>query len=224
MLIIQSKNNLNFIYCDHDIAIINKPSGLLSVPGKGIKNFDSVETRLKNYFPNIISQPAVHRLDQHTSGILVLALNKPAHKNLSVQFQNHQIEKKYIAILNGFIEKKSGKIELPFRLDLQNRPKQIYDSEKGKPGITVWEKIGDLQIKENCKKKYSKILFTPITGRTHQLRLHASHRLGLGTAIIGDSLYGAEKQSDKLFLHSFFISFIHPATNKKISFFSEPDF
>ncbi|MBI5896541.1 MAG: RluA family pseudouridine synthase, partial [Desulfobacterales bacterium] len=173
--------------------------------------------RSRNLFPDCIAQPSVHRLDMETSGLMVLALTTQAHRNLCIQFQNRTVSKQYFAVLNGIVEKEHGEIKLAFRLDVTNRPYQIYDPAQGKWGITLWEKIV-------VKNRQTRILFTPITGRTHQLRAHASHPLGLGCPIVGDRLYGHGQSGDRLLLHASYLSFQHPANDKTLCFESPPWF
>lgn len=210
--ILPSILGLEIIYRDDDIVVVNKQSGLLSVPGRGEEKKDSVEYRLRILFPECIMQPAVHRLDMETSGILVLALNKNAHRNLNQQFAEGKVQKKYIALLDGILHgKPEGHIELKFRLDVDNRPHQIYDEVYGKLGITDWKKIGV----ENGK---TRVEFIPRTGRTHQLRLASSAPRGLGIPIAGDSLYGQCKQGERLMLHAREITFMHPTNGKTMHF------
>lgn len=206
---------LDILYQDDYIALVNKPSGLLALPGKA--EVDSVTHHFKKQNPQCIDQPAVHRLDMDTSGLMLLALTKESHKSLSKQFQERKTFKRYIALLDGIIQPDSGKIELPFRLDIDNRPHQIYDPIYGKIGITEWKKI-------SIQNKRTKVQFTPLTGRTHQLRLHASHEKGLGVPIVGDTLYGGHPRHGELLLHSTELRFIHPQTNKEMSFICEPKF
>lgn len=214
---------LEILYCDKDIIIINKPSGLLSVPGKGEEKQDCAESRIRKFFQNAPKQCAVHRLDMETSGILVAALNTEAHRKLNEQFATGKVHKKYIALLDGILHGKSeGRIELKARVDLENRPHQIIDEEYGKLGITEWKKLG---VKENL----TRIEFTPLTGRTHQLRLAAScpkELGGLGLPIAGDTLYGKEKTQDfsRLMLHAVEITFIHPTSGRQITINCQPDF
>lgn len=209
---------LEILYRDKDIVVVNKPSGLLSVPGRGEEKIDSVETRLKKLIPECINQPAVHRLDMETSGILVLALNKNSHRILSEQFAEGKVQKKYTALLDGILHgKTSGHIELKFRLDVENRPYQIYDEINGKLAITDWKKTGVVNGK-------TKIEFEPKTGRTHQLRLAASSKYGLGLPIFGDSLYGKCLPGERLMLHAFEIAFFHPVSNKVMHFICKSDF
>ena len=208
---------LDIVYYDYDIVVVNKPGGLLSVPGRGSDKQDCVTNRLKKLFPDCINQPSVHRLDQHTSGLLLLALNQKAHTNLSIQFENREVYKEYIAILDGKLKKDNGKIELAFRLDIDNRPKQIYDPVNGKTGITLWRKI-----EEN--PKITKVKFIPLTGRTHQLRIHSASLFGLNAPIYGDQLYGNGKPDDELKLCSVRLKFEHPSTSKKLDFKINPPF
>ena len=206
---------LEIIYSDDDIVVVNKPSGLLAVPGKGAENQDCIAARIKKLFPHCIEQPAVHRLDMDTSGLMVFALTVEAHRELSRQFHDREVEKKYIALLDGIIAGDSGVIELPFRLDVENRPRQIYDPVHGKIGITHWKKL-------SVKNGQTLIEFQPITGRTHQLRVHAASEHGLNTPIGGDRLYGSATAPGQLKLHSSHLSFLHPYTNKKLQFHSLP--
>lgn len=209
--------DLNIIYQDPFLVVVNKPGGLLSVPGRGPDKQDCIVNRLKNVFPNCIAQPAVHRLDMDTSGLMVLALTTAVHQQLSGQFRDQEVEKSYIAMVDGIIEKDQGVIRLPFRLDVNNRPYQIYDPVQGKPGTTIWRKI-------TIENKRTRILFTPMTGRTHQLRVHSAHGLGLGFPIAGDRLYGYGKPGDALLLHAAYLSFRHPATGEPVCFDSPPLF
>ena len=208
---------LNIIYKDSSIAVINKPGGLLSIPGRGEDKKDSAAERLKILFPETIDQPSVHRLDMYTSGLLVLAFTKDAHRKMSIQFQKKEILKKYTALLDGEVTGENGLIKLKFRLDPENRPYQVYDPVNGKEGITEWEKI-------SVKNGKTRILFTPLTGRTHQLRLHSYHEKGLGIPITGDRLYGSGKEGDQMMLHASCLEFNHPETGKRVCFTSEPPF
>lgn len=207
---LQEKKELKIIFEDDSLMVINKPCGLLSVPGKEIQ--DSVYVRIKKMFPNATGPLVVHRLDMATSGILLIAKDIEVYKALQVQFVNRVIKKRYVALLDGILPNKKGEINLPLRVDLNDRPKQLVCNDHGKPARTKWEVI---EVNNNKTKVY----FYPITGRTHQLRVHAAHNLGLNTAIIGDDLYGAS--SDRLHLHAEKIGFNHPVTKKWIEF-TEP--
>ena len=204
---LSEKQDLEIIYEDDVLIVVNKPAEFLSVPGKDIK--DAVYTRIKEKYPNATGPLIVHRLDMSTSGILLLTKTKEANKALQSQFINRTIKKRYVALLDGDLSENSGKITLPLRLDLEDRPKQLVDFTYGKPAETNWKIIN----KENGK---TRVYFYPITGRTHQLRMHAAHKNGLNTPIVGDDLYG--KKENRLHLHAEFIAFLHPTTNKEISF------
>lgn len=194
---------INIIYEDDDIAVINKPDEFLSVPGKNIE--DSVYSRMKLKYPKATGPLIVHRLDMSTSGLMLIAKNKEAHKNLQYQFLKKTIKKRYEAILDGIVADTKGTIDLPLRVDLDNRPMQLVCYEHGKSAKTEWEVVS----RQNGR---TKVYFYPITGRTHQLRVHAAHSLGLKTPILGDDLYG--KKSDRLYLHAGKIEFRHPTTKE----------
>ena len=204
---------LEIIYQDDDILVINKPEEFLSVPG--IEITDSVYIRIKKQFPNATGPLIVHRLDMSTSGILVLALNKESHKAVQQQFIKRKVKKRYIALLNGNVENDNGTIELPLRVDLDDRPRQMVCYEYGKNAKTDYQVI---------KRKDGKTLiyFYPITGRTHQLRMHASHHLGLNIAIIGDDLYGTK--ANRLHLHAEYLEFTHPTTKELMKFQVDANF
>ena len=210
---LSEKQDLEIIYEDDVLIAVNKPAEFLSVPGKDIK--DSVFTRIKEKYPNATGPLIVHRLDMSTSGILLLTKTKEANKVLQSQFINRTIKKRYVALLDGDLPENKGKIILPLRVDLDDRPKQLVDFIYGKPAETDWKIIQ----KENGK---TRVYFYPITGRTHQLRMHAAHKSGLNTPIVGDDLYG--RKDKRLHLHAEFIEFLHPTTHKKMSFTIAPTF
>ncbi|MBR4844696.1 MAG: RNA pseudouridine synthase [Alistipes sp.] len=209
----------HILFEDSDIIVIDKPCGMLSVEGKsGVR---SVEQWAKERYPNIDSPMIVHRLDQSTSGILVLAKDKEIHKALQEQFIKHTISKRYTAIVEGIITPNEGKIELPMRLDYDNRPRQIV-AEDGKSAITEYRVIAH-------ENNLTRVEFTPITGRTHQLRLHSAHHRGLNAPIVGDNIYGRECNTDlkdghRLCLHASRLEFTHPATGERITINSTPEF
>ena len=204
---------LEILYQDEDIAVINKPEEFLSVPGIEIK--DSVYIRIQQQFPHATGPIIVHRLDMSTSGILVLALNKESHKHLQQQFIKRKVTKRYIALLDGIVEHPSGYLDLPLRVDLDDRPRQMVCYEHGKTAQTKYEVI-------ERKANKTLIYFYPITGRTHQLRMHASHILGLNAPIIGDDLYG--KKANRLHLHAETLEFTHPKTKEVMKFQVDPNF
>ena len=207
------KQPLEIVYEDAVLLVVNKPAEFLSVPGKDIT--DSVYTRIKAQYPNASGPLIVHRLDMSTSGILILTKTKEANKILQSQFIKRTIKKRYVALLDGEISENSGKIQLPLRVDLDDRPRQLVDFEYGKNAITDWEII-------KKEKGKTKVHFYPITGRTHQLRVHAAHKDGLNTPVFGDDLYG--KKENRLHLHAEFIEFSHPSTKEIMRFTVAADF
>ncbi len=204
---------LEKVYEDAHMLVVNKPEGLLSVPGKTIQ--DSVYHRMQTEYPDATGPITVHRLDQDTSGLMLIAKTKEAHKNLQQQFLDKTIKKRYIALLDGEISEKEGIIDLPLRVDINDRPKQMVCYENGKCSITRFKVIAMLN-------GVTRIQLNPITGRSHQLRMHCAHKEGLNTAIVGDNLYG--KKGTRLHLHAEFIQFIHPATKKKMKFSAKANF
>ena len=204
---------LETIFEDDELIVIYKPNDFLSVPGIHIQ--DSVYSRIKQQVKDISGPIIVHRLDMATSGLLVLAKNKKAHKIIQSQFINKTVKKRYTALLDGIITENKGTIDLPLRVDLDDRPRQLVCYEHGKPAETKWEVI-------ERKNGKTKVHFYPISGRTHQLRMHASHSLGLNIPIIGDDLYG--KKADRLYLHSDTLEFTHPITKEKMKFHKKADF
>ncbi len=227
--ILPSILGIEILYRDNDIVVINKESGFLSVPGRGEDKMDCAESRVRLYFSDAPRQCAVHRLDMETSGILICALNTEAHRKLNEQFAEGKVHKKYIALLDGILHgKPEGRTELPLRLDPDNRPHQVYDAVNGKIGITEWKKIGveNLQTNDGVRK-VTRIEFSPLTGRTHQLRLAASCPVelgGLGLPIAGDSLYGKKEPYSRLMLHAAEIEFYHPVSGRKMHIECKPDF
>ena len=195
---------IEIIFEDDHIAIIHKPHEFLSVPGKNIE--DSIYTRMKKKYVKATGPLIVHRLDMSTSGIMLIAKTKEAHQSLQKQFLKRTVKKTYVALLDGVLEGDSGSIELPLRVDLDNRPHQLVCQKHGKYALTKWELIDILN-------NQSLVRFFPITGRTHQLRVHAAHPLGLNTPIVGDDLYG--KKKDRLYLHAESIEFNHPVSTKR---------
>lgn len=204
---------LEIVHEDEHILVVNKPAEFLSVPGKNI--VDSVYSRIKDQYPNATGPLIVHRLDMSTSGIMILAKTKEAHKYLQHQFINRYVKKRYVALLEGELDQNKGEIELPLRVDLDNRPQQLVCYEHGKPAKTIWELI-------ERKNQKTKVFFYPVTGRTHQLRVHAAHASGLNTPIVGDDLYGTK--SSRLHLHAESITFKHPATKEEMTIQVHPEF
>ena len=239
-LILPEMLGLKIVYRDKNLVVVDKQSGILSVPGRGPEKQDSIVSRLKNLFPDCINQPSVHRLDMETSGLMVLAFDAETHRALNHQFENREVKKEYIAVLDGIILKKdflqnerikwfsekSGIMELYFRLDVENRPHQIWDEENGKKSVTEFEILNFENYKNPQGKvqKATRIKFIPHTGRTHQLRLASSDIHGFNHQIIGDSLYGIFTEGQRLLLHSSYLSFVHPVSGKRMEFFLNPEF
>ncbi len=225
------------LYVDDQIAVVVKPEGLLSVPGNTgeISLYDIMRQR----FPNSTGPMMVHRLDQATSGIIVVAKTEFAYKQLQRQFENREVKKRYVAMVQPTLNPSrregentseaaknslpsggagvgcKGTISLPLAPDYLDRPRQVVDYEEGKPAVTDYEFIGQ-------EGPYYRVLLTPHTGRTHQLRVHCAHQDGLGMPIVGDDLYGFH--SDRLYLHAEYLSFTHPLTGEKMEFEKAPDF
>lgn len=204
---------LEIIYKDEDFVVINKPEDFLSVPGIEIK--DSVYLRIQHQFPHATGPLIIHRLDMATSGLLVIALNKESHKIIQQQFIKRKVKKRYVALLDGMVKQDEGVIELPLRVDLDDRPRQVVCYEHGKAARTKYKVL---------KRKEGKTLieFHPITGRTHQLRMHASHHLGLNSPIVGDDLYGSK--ANRLHLHAEYLEFTHPKTKELMKFQVDANF
>ena len=203
--------SLTILHEDPEFVVINKASGFLAVPGRGPDKADCVTARVRALYPGCIEQPGVHRLDMDTSGLMVVARTTASQRNLSIQFQERATRKGYVALLEGELLAEGGTIELPFRLDVENRPYQIYDEVHGKMGLTHWEKIA-------IEGAVTRVSFRPITGRTHQLRVHAAHPRGLGLPIVGDPLYGTGSGPGQLKLHACDLRFEHPTSGEPLDF------
>lgn len=209
-------DQLALVYTDQDIVIVNKPPNFLSVPGKSVENFDSVQTRLKTEFPEAM---CAHRLDLDTSGVLIVALHKKALKELNLQFQNRLVKKTYSAIIAGIPENNSGEINLPLRCDWPNRPRQMVCYEHGKKAITHYTTVSS-----DTESNSSLVTLSPITGRAHQLRIHMNE---IGHPILGCNLYGnstSYNAASRLLLHAQTLDFTHPISGKKMSITQDPDF
>jgi len=201
------------IYEDDFLAIVNKPAEFLSVPGINI--MDSVYERMKLKYPTATGPLIVHRLDMATSGLMLIAKDKDTHKVLQSQFIKRTVKKRYVALLDGIVSDSEGEIDLPLRIDLEDRPRQLVCYEYGKRAVTKWKVI-------ERTGQQTRIHFWPITGRTHQLRMHASHDLGLNCPIVGDDLYGTK--ANRLHLHAEWLEFRHPVTKEIMEFRVNPDF
>ncbi|KLN63480.1 RluA family pseudouridine synthase [Vibrio sp. VPAP30] len=198
---------LEILFEDDAMVVVNKPSGLLSVPGKTIT--DSAYTRLQERYPDVEGPFVIHRLDMATSGLLVFALTKRANKSLQKQFISRSVQKRYVALLEGAVLQPSGEINLPMRGDPVDRPRQLVCFEHGKPAQTSWEEISTIDGR-------SKLYMYPKTGRTHQLRVHCAHHLGLNLPMVGDTLYG--EKSDRLHLHAERLELEHPYSKRPMTF------
>ena len=208
--------SLDVLFKDEYLLVLNKPSGLLSVPGRGEDKQDCLISRVQSEYPDAL---IVHRLDMSTSGLMVIALGKEMERALSILFQQREVAKNYIAIVDGEISPTVGMVDLPLMTDWPNRPKQKVDFENGKPSQTEYKVLS-----YDKNNNSTRVLLTPITGRTHQLRLHMQ---SINHAILGDELYANEdaiKTSPRLLLHACNLSFQHPVTNTLIKINSEPEF
>jgi tRNA pseudouridine32 synthase/23S rRNA pseudouridine746 synthase len=205
--------DLSIVYKDDDLLVVNKPAEFLSVPGVNID--DSVYMRIKTQFPEASGPLIVHRLDMSTSGLLMIALNKRVHKALQKQFIERTIDKRYVALVNGNVAEDSGVIDLPLVLDFDDKPRQMVCYKHGKPSLTTW------QVLER-NNNITRLQLYPKTGRTHQLRVHCAHSLGLNIPIIGDTHYG--QKADRLHLHAEYLAFTHPITLKRLEFEVAADF
>jgi len=201
---------LDIIYQDEDVLVLNKPSGLLTVPGKAPEHQDSLMLRVQRVYP---TATIVHRLDMATSGILLMAMNKESHRHISRQFQDRLTHKRYRARVYGRLNSQTGSIDLPLICDWPNRPKQKVDFQRGKASQTLWR-----CLQQN--EQDTLVELTPITGRSHQLRVHM---LSLGHPILGDRLYAHEQAlalAERLQLHACELAFQHPVTGETLHFHS----
>ncbi|MDA0336784.1 MAG: RluA family pseudouridine synthase [bacterium] len=200
---------LSILHQETSLVVIDKMPDFLSVPGRDADMDDCVVARVRELFPAATGSLAAHRLDMETSGLMVLGLTPEAHRHLSLQFEQRRVHKTYVALVEGHVEADRGHIELAFRVDLDDRPRQMLDAVHGKLGITDWEVL-------ERHAHATRLRFTPRTGRTHQLRVHAAHPDGLGHPIIGDRLYGTP--GERLMLHSTSLAFHHPLDEAPLQF------
>ena len=212
---------LDIIYQDSSVVVVNKPAGMLSIEGRGPDKQDCIASRVRSFFPSCIAQPCIHRLDQATSGLMVLGLTDLAHDRLSLDFEQRRVHKEYEAMVEGLILETSGNIDLPMRLDVDNRPHQIVDYENGKSALTQWDR---LSIENLNGRKVTRLRLIPHTGRTHQLRVHCAY--GLGHPILGDALYGngIPEDTPRLMLQARVLEFRHPVTEEIMHFELEAEF
>lgn len=199
---------LRLIHADHALVVVDKPAGLLTVPGKGEHLADCLISRLKNVYPEVL---LVHRLDRDTSGVVVFALTAHAQRELSMQFETRKTKKAYRARLWGHLDPKTGTVDLPIGVDWPNRPRQHVDHENGRPAQTDWKVLG------HDPDGTSRVRLSPLTGRSHQLRVHM---LALGHPILGDPLYaeGAARDFPRLMLHAESLRINHPETGHGTTF------
>ncbi|WP_425537624.1 RluA family pseudouridine synthase [Myxococcus fulvus] len=200
---------LSILFEDRWLVVIAKPHGLLSVPGREASLSDSVLTRLRARHPDATGPLLVHRLDLDTSGLLVAALDARTHSALQRQFVHREVHKRYVAWVDGIVTGEEGRIDFPMRVDLDDRPRQIHDPIHGKPAVTEWRVL-------ERRGGRTRVAFFPLTGRTHQLRVHAAHPLGLGAPIVGDRLYG--RDGERLMLHAESLTLLHPGTGERVTF------
>ena len=205
---------LDILYQDTDIIAVNKPSGLLSVPGKLPEHQDCVETRARTLFPE---SAMIHRLDMETSGVILLAQTLHALRHVSMQFEKRKTKKKYIAQVFGLLKDDEGTIDQPLICDWPNRPLQMIDHERGKKAITHYKVLSK-------HATYTRVALTPITGRSHQLRVHMQY---LGHPILGDPLYAKDAAlaaASRLHLHAETLTITHPSTGETLTFTVPADF
>jgi tRNA pseudouridine32 synthase/23S rRNA pseudouridine746 synthase len=208
------KTPLDILYIDEDVLVVNKPSGLLSVPGKELKHWDSLELRVKAQYANSL---LVHRLDMDTSGVIIFALNKSSQRSLNLQFEQRVVKKIYEARVFGNINKNNGSIDLPLIVDWPNRPLQKVDIKEGKDALTHWHVL-------KRERNATRVRLMPETGRTHQLRVHM---MSIGHAILGDRFYGNAIEvnlAKDLQLHAKKLMVNHPKSGKSLELISKVPF
>jgi len=208
------KTPLDILYIDEDVLVVNKPSGLLSVPGKELKHWDSLELRVKAQYANSL---LVHRLDMDTSGVIIFALNKSSQRSLNLQFEQRVVKKIYEARVFGYINKNNGSIDLPLKVDWPNRPLQKVDIKEGKDALTHWHVL-------KRERNATRVRLMPETGRTHQLRVHM---MSIGHAILGDRFYGNAIEinlAKDLQLHAKKLMVNHPKSGKSLELISKVPF
>ena len=207
---------LEILYRDDTLLILDKPAGLLSVPGRGENKQDCMANRVKAEYPDA---EIVHRLDMETSGVFLMAKGKAMQRELGLLFQQREVSKRYVAVVDGRVEQALGCVDLPLITDWPNRPRQIVDHRNGKPSRTRYR-----VLRRNIEENTTRVELEPQTGRTHQLRVHMQ---SLGHAIIGDRLYADREvcgKSSRLLLHAQSLSFTHPLTGERMRFLSEAAF
>ena len=207
---------LDLVHVDHSLVVVNKPEGLLSVPGRGDDRQDCMVHRVQQRFPEALT---VHRLDMATSGLLVFARGEAMQRALSVLFQDRQVDKRYVAVVKGLLVQDQGEVDLPLSADWPNRPRQMVCFERGKPSQTRYEVLA-----RDLGQGETRVALTPITGRSHQLRVHM---LALGHPMLGDPFYGdadSQARAPRLLLHAAALSLTHPQTGERMHWSSAPPF
>jgi tRNA pseudouridine32 synthase/23S rRNA pseudouridine746 synthase len=207
---------LDIAYADDGFLVVNKPSGLLSVPGRGEKFHDSLASRVQLEFPGAL---VVHRLDMQTSGLMVMALGAQMQRMLSDLFQTRQVHKRYVAVVSGLMAQDRGEVNLPLITDWPNRPRQKVDLADGKPALTRWQ-----VVQRDVGQGTTRVELEPITGRSHQLRVHM---MSVGHAIVGDPLYASadvRAQANRLLLHAAELTLPHPGTGQPVQVLSPSPF
>lgn len=218
--------SLDLSYCDASLLVVNKPAGLLSVPGRGADKQDCLSTRIQQQFPDAL---VVHRLDMSTSGLMLFARGADMQRQLSKLFRESEVKKRYVAIVTGRVGPATGEVNLPIVADWLNRPLRKVDVDSGKPSLTRYQVLGyeksvRLSIHESEKGiDTTRVELEPVTGRTHQLRVHMA---AIGHPILGDELYGgvSSASAERLLLHASQLSFDHPLSNTPLTLISEPPF
>lgn len=207
-------DGLDLVYCDDALLVVNKPAGLLSVPGRGDERQDCLAARVQAEYPDAL---IVHRLDMVTSGLLVLARGAEMHRRLSKLFRERSVEKHYVALVAGHLTPTAGQVDLPLICDWPNRPRQKVDFEVGKPSLTHYRALA-----YDSELDVSRVELSPVTGRSHQLRVHMQ---ALGHPILGDELYGHVcSRAGRLMLHAEWLAFAHPASGEAMEFSRHPAF
>jgi tRNA pseudouridine32 synthase/23S rRNA pseudouridine746 synthase len=206
-----TNNPFDLLYRDDALLIVSKPAGLLAVPGRGADKQDCLSARLLAHFPDSL---VVHRLDMATSGLMVFARGMAMQRRLSQMFREREVGKRYIAVVSGRLEQEADEIALPLICDWPNRPKQMVDHTQGKPSLTRYRLLSPEGVN-------SRVELEPVTGRTHQLRLHMA---AIGHPILGDALYGDVLSAPRLLLHASLLNFKHPVSSEPLSFSSSSPF
>lgn len=211
--------DIRIVHADERLVVIDKPHAMLSVPGKGPEKADCAAARVRARFPLASGPLVVHRLDMDTSGLMVFGLDAQAQRDLSLQFERRTVDKRYTALVDGQLREDQGVVTAPIRLDVDNRPVQIHDPERGRPSETRWRVLAR-------EVDRTRVEFTPVTGRTHQLRVHAAlpTPLGMGAPILGDALYGDPSSADRLMLHASLLRISHPDTGERLELRSDAPF